>query len=342
LTQFFAAFRSHPLVGIADNHGLAQELDFYGALVRDPRFASEVGNVVVEFGGASHQDTINRYVNGDPVPYTELRKVWFDLVGAVPGTLPLGYLNFYASVRQANLTLSPEHRIHIWLGEPEIDWSKIRNRDQWWALGDQRDRHAAEIIEKNILVPHKKALVIYGGAHFDKTVRPALMEKLQTGGWRPYTLRVLIDKDYPSALFVMTPYAGFKQANCVEEFEQAAKQWPLPGISPVHGFLGNLLKGNPPCYNASPEDFRFPPTITDEEKAEILPTWQDGLTGASGDAILYLGPVSKLTLSPENPDDYLDMEFRDQLARKFKIQTGNDLRPPNMEKHPVTPERWGN
>jgi hypothetical protein len=63
-----AAFQTHALVGIGDKHNLAQELDFYGALVRDPRFAQQVGNVVVEFGGAAHQDIIDRYVAGDPVP----------------------------------------------------------------------------------------------------------------------------------------------------------------------------------------------------------------------------------------------------------------------------------
>ena len=36
------AFQNHPLVGIGDNHNSAQEEDFYAALVRDPRFATEV------------------------------------------------------------------------------------------------------------------------------------------------------------------------------------------------------------------------------------------------------------------------------------------------------------
>ena len=48
------AFQHHSLVGIGDDHNSAQEEDFYAALVRDPRFATEVGNVVVEFGGAAH------------------------------------------------------------------------------------------------------------------------------------------------------------------------------------------------------------------------------------------------------------------------------------------------
>ena len=33
----FAAFESHPLVGLADYHGLAQEEDFFTVLIRDKR-----------------------------------------------------------------------------------------------------------------------------------------------------------------------------------------------------------------------------------------------------------------------------------------------------------------
>src|SRR5688572_8040873 len=87
----FAAFDTHPLVGLADNHGLAQSMEFYEALVRDPRFARSVGNVVVEFGGAARQDVIDRYTNGELVPYKELRRVWTDVVGWSPTVQHLGY-----------------------------------------------------------------------------------------------------------------------------------------------------------------------------------------------------------------------------------------------------------
>ncbi len=90
----FEAFKTHPLVGIGEHHRIAQELDFYNALMRDPRFTSEVGNVVVEFGGAIHQDIIDRYVDGQDVPYTELRKVWTDTVGWLPVVSAIGYPNF--------------------------------------------------------------------------------------------------------------------------------------------------------------------------------------------------------------------------------------------------------
>ena len=77
------AFASHPVVALGDRHGLAEELDLYAALIRDPRFASEVGYLVVEFGSATHQDTLDRYLSGETVPYADLRKVWTDSVAGV-------------------------------------------------------------------------------------------------------------------------------------------------------------------------------------------------------------------------------------------------------------------
>lgn len=170
------AFQTHPLVGLGDAHGMAQELDFYAALVRDPRFAAEVGNVVVEFGGAAHQSTIDRYVAGENVPYAELRKVWTNTVGWLPLPGFIGFMNVFAQVRAVNTTLPPEKRIRVWLGEPPIDWAQIKGRADLEKLGAQRDSHPAEIIEREILGRNKKALVIYGGAHFMRgrnTVRPA-------------------------------------------------------------------------------------------------------------------------------------------------------------------------
>ena len=61
----FKAFQTHQLVGIRDAHGWAQEEDFYSAVLRDPRFAREVGNVVLETGDAAHQNVVDRYVNGE-------------------------------------------------------------------------------------------------------------------------------------------------------------------------------------------------------------------------------------------------------------------------------------
>src|SRR5690349_2231034 len=65
----FNALKTHSLVALGEWHGLAQELDFYAVLLRDPRFAKDVGNIVLEVGDAAQQEVIDRYVNGETVPY---------------------------------------------------------------------------------------------------------------------------------------------------------------------------------------------------------------------------------------------------------------------------------
>src|SRR5207249_4510452 len=157
----------------------------------------------VEFGGAASQHIVDRYVAGESVRYEELRKVWSEVVGWVPTVLDLGLIRFYAAVRAANLHLPPEQRIRVWLGEPEIDWTKIKSREELHALLGSRDTHAARIISDNILSKDEKALVIYGTGHF-----------LQ--GLDQPSLRDLIEEDYPGSMFVVVPYTGFADEASIE------------------------------------------------------------------------------------------------------------------------------
>ena len=82
-------------------------MDFYAAVVRDPRFARDVRNLVVEFGASSQQQVIDRYVAGETVPYAELRKVWNDTVGWAPPPALVGFAKFFAAVRDVNKSLPP-------------------------------------------------------------------------------------------------------------------------------------------------------------------------------------------------------------------------------------------
>lgn len=204
----FAAFQSHSIVGIADWHGLAQEEDFYVDLIRDPRFTEEIDNVVVEFGGAAQQETIDRYVAGEDIPYEQLRKVWTDTVGWLPTVTALGYLNFFAQVRAINEGLPLSEKIHIWLGEPPIDWSTIKAPADLTQMS-QRDSYPAELIKSQILAKRRKALVIYGSVHFFGLDR----------------LRTLVEQSYPGAFFVVTPYIGSQNKVDSASFEQDMERW---------------------------------------------------------------------------------------------------------------------
>ena len=72
------AFRTHSLVALGDPHVNEQIQTLRLALIRDPRFAATVNDIVVEFGNARYQSTIDRFIRGDEVPATVLRHVWQD------------------------------------------------------------------------------------------------------------------------------------------------------------------------------------------------------------------------------------------------------------------------
>lgn len=314
-----AAFRTHPLVGLSDEHGLANEGEFYNRLVRDPRFAAEVGNVVVEFAGAAHQDLLDRYLAGEEVPYAELRKVWSDVVGAVPTVTTVMYQTFFAQVRAVNRQLPAERRIHVWAGEPAIDWSTVHTQADYGPYSKLRDEHPAEIIEQQILARGKKALVIYGGFHFNKPGMPAGIPDFQV-------LKDLVEARHPGALYVISPYIGFAQPGCSAAFE-AQMKWP-PGTlaAPVRGgaLEGALLR--PGCTWGSNMRFMRPsgaPPITPEEQARMQRRTQEVLSGVVGDALLYLGPQASLMNSPGDATLVMDEAYFREISRRNQIMTGS-------------------
>jgi len=306
------AFQTHPLVGLSDWHGMAQEEDFYAQLVRDPRFAEEVGNVVVEFGDAAQQETLDRYLAGEEVPYDQLRKVWSDTVGAVPTITSMGYPNFFAQVRATNANLPESERIHVWLGDPPIDWAKIKSRADFVRVLHRRERYPANLIKSQILAKHKKALVIYGGSHF----------------YDEGAMGALVEQDYPHAFFLVTPYIGFNEESCSSAFEATLHDWPVPAlVTPVRKTtLQSRLEASG-CTSFT--HFHFAPQVTEAAKEAALKSWNEETSGVTGDALLYLGPSAKLTMATEIPDLYLDPAFRSEISRRRMVVNGRPLGAPN-------------
>jgi len=301
------AFQNHSLVGIGDDHNSAQEEDFYAALVRDPRFSTDVGNVVVEFGGAAHQDLLDGYLNGQEVSYAELRTIWTDVVGWIPTVTGLGYANFFAQVRAVNLALPPERRIHVWLGEPAIDWSKITTKAEFDPVLAQRDTHAADVIEKNILGPGKKAVVIYGDLHF----------------YNNLGLRRLVEKQYPNAFFIVAMYAGYATKPCTASFEQAITDWPVPALAmPLRGTSLESKLYRSDCDVEPRTSLPFKPSMSDAQRVQFGNAIERMDSGVDGDALLFLGKADTLTRTPMEPSIYLDLAYRREIERRQKLAFG--------------------
>jgi hypothetical protein len=317
-----AAFKAHPIVGLGDYHGLAQEEDFYADLIRDPRFAQDVGNVVVEFGGAAHQDIIDRYVNGGDVPYAELRKVWTDVVGWIPTVKDVGLVNVFAAVRNRNLSLPPDKRIHIWLGEPPIDWSAVTTTADWQKYQRLRDSYPANIVVKEILAKGRKALVIYGTGHF----------------YGPSSLKSIIEQHHPGTFFMISPYAGFVEKACSENFERAIKDWQVPGLAlPIRRTTLETELRRSDCHFVPPGSVQFfgGPAMSEAQVAKAMEKENEMASGVTGDALLYLGPSASLLKSPMMPDIYLDPGYRREIDRRSRIMLGHPLSGHGVDANPV-------
>lgn len=322
----FAGFQNHPLVALGDAYGLAQEQDFYAAILRDPRFARDIGNLVVEFGGAAQQKTIDRYVNGEDVPYAELRRVWTDVVGWVPTVTYQGFVNIYATVRAVNMTLPKDRRIKVWLGEPVIDWTKIATAEQWRPLLRQRDSNPAALIEREILAKGKKSLVIYGTGHLSKSL--VTYGTGDTVG----SLRTIVEREHPGAFFIVMPYTGYHEDACSVRLEKGFGHTAPALLTPVAGTALEKRIRQPGCNATDPSQVAGSPA----EKQKALADYLETNFALSGDALLYFGPKAALVRSPTMMDMYLDSGLRKEMERRYRIIMGKPLGDVNgVERNPV-------
>ena len=167
--------------------------DFRVELIHHPEFANVVDDIVVEFANSRYQDILDRYMEGGDVPLGELRKVWRDTTQYKVWDSPV-YAEFFEAVRTVNQNLTEERRIRVLAGDPPIDWSKIRTVEDWAPWVSTRDDHFALVVEREVLSRDRKALLIAGGAHFDK--------KNQGG------VAALLNTSHPGSLFVVTTVKG--------------------------------------------------------------------------------------------------------------------------------------
>lgn len=142
------AFEVVPLVALGEVHMLREEADLLTELVTTPAFPDRVDAIVVEFGNALYQSTIDRYVEGEPVGRDELRRVWAETVGGMHSRVfesPI-YEEFFVTVRQRNRRLSRDRRIRVLLGDPPFDPRGSGDQTELWQAIEKRDDHFASVV----------------------------------------------------------------------------------------------------------------------------------------------------------------------------------------------------
>ena len=170
-------FEKRPLVAFLESHGSATQHRFLRSLVMRPDFGRTVDALVVEFGSARYQVTIDRYVRGERVPLSSLSRVWRRTTQDSGVWNDPIYHDFFRAVRAANAERPASERIRVLLGDPPIDWRQISTRTcsrrprpschEYW-LG-RRGPHYANVVMTKVLARGQRALLIAGVFHL---IRP--------------------------------------------------------------------------------------------------------------------------------------------------------------------------
>jgi hypothetical protein len=224
-----SAFDHADILALGEAHGrFRQESDLRIALVRNPDFAKKVRSIVVEFASTTEQATLDRYMRGENVSPAELAQVWKTTTQAANGNDiwddPI-YPAFFAAVRDVNAKLPADRQIRVFGGDP--------------GPGDNRSRETAavSVIEQQVLRKHGKALVIYGAAHFYRTLTGDYLSSLgpDTGIVRK------LEADYPGRTFVVIPIGRLDRPRALaadiepdyQKFDRALKTQVRPVLVPL-------------------------------------------------------------------------------------------------------------
>ena len=188
-----SAFDQADIVALGEAHGRTLDSDLRIAMVRHPDFAKKVRSIVVEFGSTTEQSTLDRYIRGENVSRAQLEQVWKTTTQSRNGVWNSSiYADFFAAVRDVNARVPAGARIRVFGGDP--------------GPGDNRSRETAAVavLKEQVLEKKGKALVVYGAAHFYRTMDEAYLSSMG----KDVGIVRMLESEYPGRTFSVIPFGG--------------------------------------------------------------------------------------------------------------------------------------
>jgi hypothetical protein len=297
-------FDRYPIVALGMSHRQQDEADFSLALIRDPRFAAKVNDIVVECGNALYQPTLDRYVAGGSVPIEELRLVWRNTT-QMAACEARQHKELLDAVREVNRKLPAGKKIRVLAGDSPVDWEKIRSAEDFAPFMMQRDSHFAGVVEREVLAKHHRALLVIGAGHVLK--QPISWAALTTPA--DPTITMLLEKQKPNCVFVIIPHDDFGKRN--SELEPKLGDWTNPSLAELSkSWVGELdagliFEGKIRRVGSDPNQEENP--FPGMKLRDIA------------DGYLYLGPIASIH-QVEFPQP--DSEYAKELERRMKLLDG--------------------
>jgi hypothetical protein len=144
-------------------HGMKDVDDFILSLVRSPAFPEKLTDIAVECGNSLYQPVLDRYIAGEEVPFTEVRKVWRNTTQPMCGMSGF-FEQFFPLVRTINQKLPPGKRLRVLAGDPPIDLDQVKTL-QDVKNHSNRTISIVSVMEEEVLSKHRKALMLFGTFH---------------------------------------------------------------------------------------------------------------------------------------------------------------------------------
>src|SRR5688572_3546793 len=218
------AFRTHDLVAVSDPHGNLQTQMFLRTLVADPRFAAVVNDIVIEVGNARYQDAMDRYIRGEQISMEAVRPAWQNTT--VANQIWADDVLF-ESIRKANASRPEERQLRVLLGDPPIDWTTVKTREDHFRWLGMRDSYPAALVQVEVLAKRRKALLVWGHGHFQ---RRQIMSNFDMSDWRMQTIVSLIERASPTRVFTI-----WLLDDELENLVPGLASWPVPSLAVTRG-----------------------------------------------------------------------------------------------------------
>jgi hypothetical protein len=305
-------FHSHDIVMFGEVHNGEQEYKWLCELVKSPGFSDHVDDIVVEFGNALYQKTVDRYIAGEDIPFDDVQPAWRNMVADYEPVSPVyGWL--YKAVREANIERQGKPGIRLLMGSPPGDWSKIRNSADLAPYEAEREQWYAQVVKAEVLANHHHALLIMGAGHFLRGHDQALEFELAAQQRHDAPL----DKAHLGPGFIerelrgagANPYLVVFGTDAIDNrgnVDRRFNSWPAPVIVPLAGNWVGSLPAQPVISGGHAP--AIPLTLADQ-----------------ADALLYVAPCSVLRRIYLSHAELDGTAYEGEMMRRDIILLGHPL-----------------
>jgi hypothetical protein len=215
------------------------------------------------------------------------------------------YEDFYRAVRAVNAPLPSDRRLRVLLGDPPIDWDRVRSRDDHFKWIEMRDAYPAALIQLEVLARQRRALLVYGLGHFQ---RKNVHSNFEMEDWRAQTIVSLLERSGPARIFTI-----WSSPELVKVLSEAAS-WRAPSLATIRGTA--LGAADAARYfgwenRFSVRDGKMVPVPKDQ--------WRSLRAEDQFDALLYLGHEAAMTHSKWSPSLCSDSAYMDMRLKRIAL-----------------------